>query len=80
MYSEIATLAMEPAHRLIVIGDLGNFDSIQTRRRIEQRQRAAVSELLALNRAAELRRFESKHAHVAIARRYAQSCTTLVTS
>src|SRR5277367_7026225 len=60
---------METAHRKVRVGDLGKLDAVETRRRIEQCERARVAELLALDWA-EFRRVEIEDARVAVRRRF----------
>ena len=61
----VAAALMEAAHREVGVGDLRDLDSVQARGRIEQRERAGIAELLALDRA-ELRGVEIEDARVAV--------------
>src|SRR5271170_7017790 len=60
---------METAHRKVRVGDLGKLDAVETRRRIEQRERAGVAELFALDWT-EFRRVEIEDARIAVRRRF----------
>src|SRR3984957_19206289 len=64
----IAAALMEAAHREVGVDDLRDLDSVEARRRIEQRERAGVAELLAFDRA-ELRGVEAEDARIAVRRR-----------
>src|ERR1700724_4025020 len=57
----VAAALVETAHREVGVGDLRNLDPVETRRRIKQRERAGVAELLARDRA-EFRRVETEDA------------------
>src|SRR5579885_54510 len=45
----IPALAMKPAHRKVLARGLGDFDSVEPRRRIEHREGALIAEVLALD-------------------------------
>src|SRR5580704_16247359 len=55
----IAAALMKAAHRKLGVDNLRDLDSVEARGRIEQCQRAGVTELLALDRA-ELRGVETE--------------------